>query len=227
MEPSATCIDPARDRSRLWTAIAIAGLVAALVVAWRYGGLVGLADHDQLVQWMRDKGPTGPLICMGIQFLQVVVFFIPGEITQIAAGYVFGAWWGFLYSTVGIFFGSAFDFGFARAVGRPAVRRLLGKKRLQQVDQLLRSRKGHAAVFLLFLLPGTPKDAMSYGAGLTLIRLPAFLALSVPARGPALLLSTLFGSEAYDRDYAAMVWVAAAAAVLAGGAILYWRLRKQ
>ena len=217
-----------RDRGKLWAAVAIIGLCAALVLVWQRGWLARLADRDQLVGWMRREGLAGPLICIGIQFLQVVIFVIPGEITQIAAGYVFGAWWGFVYSIIGIFLGSAFDFGFARAVGRPAMQRLLGRKRLEDVDERLRSRKGLAAVFVLFLLPGTPKDAMSYGAGLTLMRLPVFLALSVPARMPALLLSTLFGSEAYDGDYSAMVWLAAAAAVLAASAALYqWRQHRK
>lgn len=216
------------DRRRFWAAVAIAALVAIVVIAWQRGWLGGLADHDQLIAWMRDSGASGPLICIGIQFMQVVIFAIPGEITQIAAGYVFGAWWGFLYSIAGILLGSAFDFGFARVVGRPAVQKILGSQRLAEVDRLLQSRKGRAAVFVLFLIPGTPKDAMSYGGGLTAMRLPVFLGLSVPARMPALLLSTLFGSEAYDGDYTAMVWIAAAAGVLLGSAALYqWRWRNR
>ncbi len=210
-----------RDRSAFWAAVAVVALGATVAVAWQRGWLGGLLSQDQLVAWMRDEGWAGPLICIGIQFLQVVIFAIPGEITQIAAGYVFGAWWGFAYSVVGIFLGSAFDFGFARAVGRPATQRLLGAARLEDIDRGLQSRKGLAAVFLLFLLPGMPKDAMSYGAGLTMLRLPVFLAISVPARMPALLLSTRFGEEAYDRDYASMAWVAAGAGLLLAAAALY------
>ena len=208
--------------------VAIASLAAVVGLAWERGWLYRLADRDQVVDWMRQGGPAGPMICIGIQFLQVVIFAIPGEITQIAAGYVFGAWWGFLYSIVGILLGSAFDFGLARVLGRPAVQRLLGAKRLTETDELLHSRKGRTAVFVLFLLPGMPKDAMSYAAGLTALRLSSFLALSVPARMPALLLSTLFGSEAYDRDYASMVWITVVAGILLAGATYYqWRRRSQ
>lgn len=211
-------------RRRVWTVVAIAALATTIAVGWQRGWLTGLADHEQLIAWMRASGAAGPLICIGIQFMQVVVFAIPGEITQIAAGYVFGAWWGFVYSILGIMLGAAFDFGFARVVGRPMIQRFLGATRLADLDRRLGSRKGLAAVFILFLLPGMPKDAMSYAAGLTSMRLPVFVALSVPARMPALLLSTLFGSNAYDRDYAAMVWIAAAAIVLLVAAALYrWR----
>ncbi len=80
-------------------------------------------------------------------------------------------------------------------------------------------------MFVLFLLPGTPKDALSYCAGLTAMRLPVFMSLSGPARTPALLLSTLFGSEAYDGDYTAMVWIAVAAGALLLCAGYYHRKR--
>ena len=213
---------------RIWSVVAIASLAAVLGLAWQRGWLYRLADRDRIVNWMRQGGAAGPMICIGIQFLQVVIFAIPGEITQIAAGYVFGAWWGFLYSIVGILLGSAFDFGLARVLGRPTVQRLLGSKRLAETDELLRSRKGRTAVFVLFLLPGMPKDAMSYCAGLTALRLSSFVALSVPARMPALLLSTLFGSEAYDGDYASMVWITVVAGILLAGATFYqWRRRSQ
>lgn len=223
MNRSASDARDLRAHGRFWAAIALAGLAATLLIAWRQGWLSRILDRQQLVESMRSQGLAGPLICIGVQFLQVVIFAIPGEITQIAAGYVFGAWWGFLYSIVGILLGSAFDFGFARAVGRPVVRRLLGTRRLADVDRRLRSSKGRVAVFVLFLLPGMPKDAMSYGAGLTALRFWAFLGICVPARMPALLLSTLFGSEANDGDYAAMVWIAAAAGALLVAALLYRR----
>ena len=92
---------------------------------------------------------------------------VPGEITQIAAGYVFGAWLGLLYSMIGILLGSAFDFAFARMVGRPVVEKLLGERTLEKVDQALSTHRGKSALFMLFLMPGMPKDAMSYGAGLS------------------------------------------------------------
>ncbi len=223
MEPPASEMRRARLRSAAVGAVAVVGLIAVVWVAWERGWLMRLADHDQLVRWM-NSGPAGPLICIGIQFLQVVIFLIPGEITQIAAGYVFGAWWGFAYSIVGILLGAAFDFGFSRAVGRPAVQRIVGRERLAGIDNQFQSRKGLTAVFVLFVLPGMPKDALSFAAGLTAMRFSAFMGISLVARSPALLLSTLFGAEAYNKDFKAMVWIGSAAlALLAVAAIYRWR----
>jgi len=198
-----------------------AALALAFYAAWKTGLLGRLSDHEQLVQSMRQSGWRGPLICIGIQFLQVVFFMVPGEITQIAAGYVFGAWLGLLYSVIGIMLGSAFDFGFARAVGRPIVRKLLGEQTLQRVDRALSTHRGKSALFVLFLIPGMPKDAMSYGAGLMKISLGEFIAISGLARLPALLFSTMIGDQLYDRDYTAVAIIVVLGALVTLGFYLY------
>jgi uncharacterized membrane protein YdjX (TVP38/TMEM64 family) len=131
-------------------------VILAFYAAWKLNLFEHLSNHEDLVRSMRQGGWRGPLICIGIQFLQVVVFVIPGEITQVAAGYVFGAWFGFLYSVIGIMLGSAFDYTFARLVGRPAVEKLVGPARLQRIDAALESPKGRSALFVLFLMPGMP-----------------------------------------------------------------------
>ncbi len=201
-------------------------MAALLVIAWLRGWIQPLLQHEQLVEWMRRPGIAGPLICVGIQFLQVVAFAIPGEITQFAAGYVFGAGWGVLYSIIGILFGSAVDFGIAKAVGRPMIKKMVGAEKLSGIDESMQSRKGHLAIFALFLLPGAPKDAMCYAAGLTPLSLGRFLVLSVPARMPALLMSTTFGAQAYDRDFAAMIWLALAVAIVIAATGYYRRGRR-
>ncbi|MDA1316037.1 MAG: VTT domain-containing protein [Acidobacteria bacterium] len=199
-------------------------LLGILYAAWSFDLVGRLSDYGQLVETMRGDGLWSPLVCIGVQFLQVVIFVIPGEITQIAAGYVFGAWLGFVYSLVGIALGSMFDFWFARLVGRPVVERIMGRERLQRIDELLRSRKGRSALFVLFLIPGMPKDAMSYGAGLTQLGMGEFVVVSGLARTPALLFSTLMGSQLYERDYSAMIITAVIGVAVAGG--FYWYQRK-
>jgi uncharacterized membrane protein YdjX (TVP38/TMEM64 family) len=208
-------------------AVALAAvLILAFLAAWKTGLLGRLSNHEELVQQMRQSGPRGPLLCIGIQFLQVVFFMVPGEITQIAAGYVFGTWLGLLYSVIGILLGSAFDFAFARAVGRPVVRKVLGERTLQRVDDVLTTHKGQSAVFLLFLLPGMPKDAMSYGAGLTSLKLGEFIAISGLGRLPALLFSTMIGAQLYDRDYTAVAIIVAVGALVSVGFFLYEKRRR-
>ncbi len=204
--------------------IALACLLGILYAAWNLDLFARLSDYDDLVETMRGEGSWGPLVCVGIQFLQVVIFAIPGEITQFAAGYVFGAWLGFVYSIAGIALGSMFDFWFARLVGRPVMERMMGRARLERIDGLLGSRKGRSALFILFLIPGMPKDAMSYGAGFTQLGMSEFVVISGLARTPALLFSTLMGSQLYERDYSAMIITGIIGAVAVVG--FYWYQKK-
>jgi uncharacterized membrane protein YdjX (TVP38/TMEM64 family) len=212
---------------KLWAVVLAASLVLAFLLSWQTGLLGRLSNHEALVQSMRQSGFRGPLICIGVQFLQVVFFMIPGEITQIAAGYVFGAWLGLAYSVVGIMLGSAFDFAFARLVGRPVIRKVLGDKTLERVDKALSSQRGQSALFLLFLLPAMPKDAMSYGAGLTNLRIVEFIAISGLGRLPALLFSTMIGDQLYDRNYTSVAIIVAVGALVTLGFFLYERNRRQ
>ena len=87
---------------KLLTVLLAAAFVAAVYFSYQSGLIGRLSDYDELVKTMRASGVRGPLICIAVQIGQVIVFPIPGEVTQIAAGYVFGAWAGFLYSWIGI-----------------------------------------------------------------------------------------------------------------------------
>lgn len=213
------------DRLRKLAPWLAAGLLAlAFFAAWQSGLIGRLSDYDQLIADMRESGWRGPALCLAIQFAQVIIFFIPGEITQIAAGYVFGAWRGFLFSIIGILLGSAVAFLLGRVIGRPTFERIFGRETLDRLEHAAQSPKGRWAVFLLFLTPGAPKDAMSYGAGLTGWPLGRFVLISGIGRLPALLASTVFGGQMQERNYPAMA--ATAAVAIAAGVAFYLYQRK-
>lgn len=205
----------------------VVALAAGGLLLWDYGLVQRLSNKGYLILSLRNAGVSGPLLCIGIQFLQVVIFVIPGEITEFASGYVFGAWRGFFYSILGIMLGSAFNFYFARLVGRPVLERFIGQATWTKVDKLLNNARGKSAVFLLFLIPGTPKDAMCYGAGLSSMSLVEFVVITGLARSPALLSSILLGSQASRRDYRAMFLTALVAGLAIVGYYLYERRRNR
>ena len=214
-------------KKRLLALILVLSLVGGAVALWESGFLQRLSSREQLIVSLRSPGVKGPLLCIAIQFVQVVVFFIPGEITQFAAGYVFGGAMGFLYSVAGIMLGSAFNFFFARVVGRPVIEKLIPGPTLDKINHALNNARGKSAMFLLFLLPGMPKDAMSYGAGLTTMSLVEFIVVSGLGRSPALLVSILLGAQAYRKDYRGMLITGLVVAAAIAGYYLYERRRKQ
>jgi len=221
----------AKSRLKPWAlaALLLMGGFAVGVVVWQWDFLIAkyLSHQDAIVPYLRAGRVEGPLWCILAQFIQVVIFIIPGEVTQLAAGYVFGAWWGFLWATIGALLGSAFNFYFGRIAGRRALECFVKPQTINKVAHVLESPKGKAALFALFLLPGAPKDAMCYALGLSAMGLTEFLVITGLARSPALLASTLIGSYASNRDYRSMILVGVAAVVAVGACFLFERNRSR
>jgi len=200
--------------------------IVALCLVFRSQLAALLADRDVLRAWILDFGIWGPAVFIALQVVQVVVFVIPGELIQIAGGYVFGLWLGSLYSIVGILAGSVVNFYAGRLLGRPFVESLFDKKKIEEVERLTGSGKGAAGFFLLFLIPGIPKDILCYVAGVSTLRLSLFMGVSMTGRLPGILGSALIGGAAYGKRWIlALAVLGAAAALFAIGLIFRERVQ--
>ncbi len=146
--------------------------------------------------WISEWGLAAPLIFLGAQIVQVLVFVIPGETVQIAGGYLFGFGAGLALTTGGIAIGSALNFYLARALGPAFVHRFFPPDRVARLEQISCSSKAQIGFFLLFVIPGIPKDILCYVAGLSPMRFGWFLAVSMVGRLPGIAGSTLMGSAA-------------------------------
>lgn len=180
-------------------------LIVSIYISIKYRGQIWelIKDKDALRDWIESYGVYAPIAFILIQILQVVIFYIPGEVTQIAGGYVFGTWDGLIYSTVGITIGSIMAFGIGRLFGRPFFEHIVSKEWLEKFDRVMHSKRYVLLLFILFLVPGAPKDMLCYIAGLTNMSFALFVLVSTPARMPNLVLSTIFGATLADEDY---VW---------------------
>jgi len=190
------------------------GLIIALVLVFR-DELWGLfKDREAIRVWIGERGVLGPLAYIAMQVLQVVIFVIPGELVQVAGGYVFGFALGSLYTLVGIALGSLVNFYAGRLLGRPFVESLFARERIEEIERVTGSGKGAAGFFLLFIIPGIPKDVLCYVAGVSRLGFPAFLAVSMAGRLPGILGSAFMGSAAYTGAYRSAIIVLAVAAAL-------------
>ena len=139
-------------------------------------------DKESIKTLINSSGIFGPLIFIGLQIVQVVVFIIPGEVTQLAGGYMFGTWIGTLLSVIGIVIGSAINFYLGRLLGIPFVKALFKKDQIDKIERLISSSKSQKittlSIFGIFLIPAFPKDIVTYIAGLTPIRFTTFLFVS-------------------------------------------------
>jgi len=151
--------------------------------------------------WKDSHPVLARLAFIGLQVAQIVVFVVPGEATQVAGGYFFGTWEGALYCVIGAALGGGLAFLLATWLGRPLIRFLVRPEPLSRLENMLNQRKGWVTVFVLFLFPGVPKDALSYIAGLTPMHFGAFVLLSTLARIPGILLSTFVGDSVAEKHY--------------------------
>ncbi len=163
-----------------------------------------LHDQHHLKEIITSFGAYSPIAYILIQALQVVVAPIPGGLIEFMGGYLFGVRVGFLYSIIGSILGSWFAFGLARIFERVAVEKFVHIRTMKKFDYLI----GHEGVilsFLLFLIPGFPKDALCYILGLTPMHLGIFLVISTIGRVPGTLMACLQGGKAFDHQYKAML----------------------
>jgi uncharacterized membrane protein YdjX (TVP38/TMEM64 family) len=170
---------------------------------WTRGDLIGrlISDREFLENWLAQHKAKAPIVFMLLQALQVIVFFLPGESTQIAGGYLFGIWWGLLWSSLGIAFGSLIAFFSAKFFGRPFVELIISEATLKKFDYLMHHKTGLLPVIVLFLIPGIPKDILCYIVGLTPINFFHFFIISFIGRLPGIILSTLFGHSLAEENY--------------------------
>lgn len=199
--------------------------VATVALVWREPLTELLSSPETLRSRLAGAGIWAPLAFMALQLLQVIVFVIPGEVVQLAGGFAFGIWGGALYSSLGILAGSILNFSVGRALGRPFALAVMGAERFERVERLTLSGRAAAGFFLLFAIPGIPKDALSYVAGASRLSLPSFILISGLGRLPGIVGSSLLGSAVYERDYGfAIALFATASALLFLGLLFRERL---
>lgn len=206
-----------------WAAIAIFLLLSA-VVGWFVGRpLVRFASQpEQFRQWVDDHGLMGCAAYVGMVFLQVVVAVIPGEPLEISGGYAFGAVRGSLLCLLGAFLGSVAVFALVRRFGRELVDIFFPREKLEKLKFLQSFPKRDALFWLVFMVPGTPKDLLCYFAGLTDLSWGKWLLLCTVGRLPSVLTSTIGGDALGVKDYQFAVLVfAATLAVSAVGLLIY------
>lgn len=139
------------------------------------------SDRTKIITFLNSFGPLSIVVFIGIQVLQVLIAPIPGEVTGFIGGYVYGIFLGTLYSTIGLTVGSWLAFALSRTLGMPFVERIVSKKIIDQYDHIM-AHQGAWVAFLLFLIPGFPKDALCYVLGLSHIRTRTFLVIATVGR---------------------------------------------
>ena len=179
-------------------------VIVAIIVILLWPHLKGIFEPggvQNLIARIQEAGPVGVLVLLGFQLLQVIVAFIPGEVVQIAAGLLYGPWLGVLILFVGCVISSFIVFQLVHRLGAPFVRDIVPDKLIERFDTFEKTKKFDIIVFILFLIPGLPKDVFTYIVPLTEMPMGKYLIISNVARLPGMLGSTLAADALINGDY--------------------------
>ncbi|MBI5632448.1 MAG: TVP38/TMEM64 family protein [Nitrospirae bacterium] len=157
-------------------------------------------DRERVRAFLDSLGPLSFLGFILLQALQVVAAPIPGEATGVLGGFLYGPLLGLILSTVGLTIGSWINFALAKTFGRPFVDKFVSTKTMAKYDYLLH-HKGAFLVFVLFLIPGFPKDILCYIIGLGHLTTKEFLIISTVGRFGGTVLLTLGGTYLRHQQY--------------------------
>jgi len=201
----------------IFAVIALALLATLLVWHW-----LSSFSKDGFRDYIRSFGGLGWIVLLGLQFLQVFIALIPGELLETAAGYAFGPWVGTAICYVGVAAASAVIFLLTRRYGIRMVEVFVSREKINSLRFINTEKKRAFLIFLLFFLPGTPKDLLTYFVGLTDIKLSVFLVISLVARIPSVISSTFGGHLLGEGEYwSALLLYGITGAISIVGLVLY------
>lgn len=199
-------------------------LVFCGLVSWFIGRpmINFVSEPEKFRTWVESHGIMGDITFIAMMFLQVVIALIPGEPLEIGAGYAFGEIKGTLLCILATTLGSMVVFLLVRTLGVRFVEVFFDSRKIRELKILKNSRKRNLLIFLVFFLPGTPKDLLTYFVGLTDIKIGHFLLLASLARLPSVITSTVGGGALGVKEYKTAIIVFAITLIISGiGWIIY------
>jgi len=173
-----------------------------------------LKSPEEFKSWILSYGSFSIVMFVIIQVVQVVVFFIPGEITQVAGGYIFGAFWGTILSASGILLGSSLAYLFAKYFIKKYVIKMIEKRNLKRFKKVLDASSNKIIIFIIYLIPGIPKDILVYIAGVSNVTLIDFIIYSSMGRFPWIIASAYFGYGIHKENFTSIIAIGVVSGVL-------------
>ncbi len=224
-----TVQESASQPALLWLKIILGILLAAALAALLYWYCQGewrelflrfkyLFSFKRLRDFILSFGAYSALVFLVIQALQVVLAPIPGEVTGFVGGYLYGKIGGIFLSTAGLTLGSVLSFEIARVFGMKLVRKVVKQETMDRFDYFVTHRGVHIA-FILFLVPGFPKDSLCYLLGLTHLRRLDFLLMNIFGRLPGTIVLNIEGEAVRTGRYEAFFGILAGS--IAATLVLY------
>lgn len=198
-------------------------LTAVLYAVFGRKLLIIIEDPQAFKVWIDGFGVWGEAAFVGIRTAQTVFKFIPAEPLEVGSGYAFGVWGGLFLCMLGTELGSAVILLLSKRYGMRFVSRFTDPEKLREFSFLQDNRKLRPLLFLIYFIPGAPKDLLTYFIAFTDIRLWEYLLITAFARIPSIITSTMCGAYFGEKRYLAAVLVYALTALLSVAGVFVYR----
>jgi uncharacterized membrane protein YdjX (TVP38/TMEM64 family) len=208
--------------------LALIALILALIIMGLIGWFVGrplvkyISEPEAFRNWVESKGFISRIAFIGMMVLQIMIALIPGEPFELAAGYAFGAIEGTILCLVACSIGSIIVFFLVRCFGMKLVGIFFSEEQIAKLKFLKTNPKREMLFLVVYILPGTPKDILSYYAGLTDMKFFPWFLISFFGRIPSVLTSTVGGNALGKKQYLGAIIVFAVTLAISGlGIFIY------
>lgn len=216
-------------RRRVLTGLVTAASITALL-CWEYlpGLLAWLADARAVRAFVSEHAFVSRLAMLGINIVQVLLAFLPGEPVELASGYAFGFWEGTALCLVASGLATSMIYWATRRWGWKLVGLFFDRSLFDRFSWLKSAKRLELIMFIVFLIPGTPKDFLTYFAGLTNMRFLPVVLIATFGRIPSIVTSTIAASAVGSDNWPLVACTLVASAfLLAVGGLMYRRLRSR
>jgi len=190
---------------------------------FQYDFLSGFRSIGDVTDYLEKYELASALVYIGLQIVQVVISVIPAQPFNLASGFIFAFWLGYILSITGTALGTTVTFYLSRFLGKDAIYSLFGERKIVTYIERLNSKRSLIIIFLLYLIPGLPKDPIGYAVGLSKVKFFPFLILSLTGRSPAMMMTVMVGSMLNKGNYTGVIILSCVVVILC---LLSFILRK-
>ena len=210
--------------------------IVLIIVVLVFSGIIAVIIGKPMIDLVNDRakfrdfvntyGVLSDIVFILMVAFQIIIAIIPGEPFEVAAGYAFGNLRGTVDCLMGFALGGLIVFLIVRKFGVKIVEVFFPIEKIRELKFLQNPKRLNTTAFIVFLIPGTPKDLLSYFVGLTDMRLSVWMIITTVARFPSLITSVVLGNAINEENYLFAAIVFVVTLVISGiGLLIYNRIK--